>query len=99
MLHSDWLVQTERKRLQIEFRPRNAKSDEFFKISTDCLFRLDPRTFRNAFCCCCWKTCQEIEHSDWLLQFWGVLIRLRDHVTHGYLDRIAPPQIATINHL
>src|SRR5204862_3520587 len=22
--------------------------------------------------------------------------RLRDHVTHGYLDRIAPPQIATI---
>ena len=37
----------------------------------------------------------EIEHSDWLLQFGGVLIRLRDHVTHGYLDRIAPPQIAT----
>ena len=41
----------------------------------------------------------EIAHSDWLLQFGGVLIRLRDHVTHGYLDRIAPPQIATIHHL
>jgi len=41
----------------------------------------------------------EIAHSDWLLQFGGVLIRSRDHVTHGYLDRIAPPQIATIKHL
>ena len=41
----------------------------------------------------------EIAHFDWLLQFGGVLIRLRDHVTYGYLGRIAPPQIATINHL
>ena len=41
----------------------------------------------------------EIAHFDWLLQFGGVLIRLRDHVTHGYLGRIAPPQIATIHHL
>jgi hypothetical protein len=28
-----------------------------------------------------------------------VLIRFRDHVTHGYLDRIAPPQTAIIYHL
>ncbi len=41
----------------------------------------------------------EIVYSDWLLQFGGVLIRFRDDVTHGYLDRIAPPQIATIHHL
>src|SRR5213082_3182209 len=53
MVHSDWLLQT--GRLQIEFRPKTAKSDEFFKISTDCLIRLDPRTFRKCVLLHLWK--------------------------------------------